>query len=563
MPDLNTHELDRQIREILSQARDALRESKQQEVQDLEERLPDGTDSEGGPLTIAFAGQYSAGKSTILRVLTGREDIETGAGITTDATQDFDWNGVRIIDTPGIHTEVRPDHDSTAYKAISESDLLVFVITNELFDSYLADHFRKLAIDKGKGHEMILVVNKMGRAANGNGPESRAVLLEDLRGPLSPFTPEGLRVTFTDALSALEALEEADEEIRDVLQYQANTTDLVGNLNGLIRDKGLNNRHTTALYTIDWTMQEAISAEPTGDEDIDSLVAIYNQNIRVVQETAQHMRQVIRNAIDETTEKVSRIGDECADKLYPGIKQEELEEETAKLESSSGELWQGLAERIDKECAKMMPEMQERLDELHNSHRFQSTLSSIRDRSSGRDISSALKIAQTAAERLGQVGRRVAMPTGARGLAGFSGTPAHGMVLNIGHKLGHSFKPWQAVKIARGIGAASVALSGVSILINMWMQTRDDAEADRQDRESTDSRRSVRAQANEYARHMDAEATKISEEAIQEFLTEPKEEMQRQVDELNREREGRNAHLGRLSGVSEQARALIAEIHGE
>ena len=563
MPNLKTHEWHRQTREILSQARNALRESKQQEVQDLEGRLPDGVESEGSPLTIAFAGQYSAGKSTILKVLTGREDIETGAGITTDAARIFDWNGVRIIDTPGIHTKVRPDHDTTAYRAISEADLLVFVITNELFDSHLADHFRKLAIDQGKGHEMILVVNKMDRAADGNGPESRAVLLEDLRGPLSPFTPEGLRVTFTDALSALEALKEEDEEIRDVLQWQANTEELVGNLNGLIRDEGLNNRHTTALYTIDQTLQEAISAEPTGDEDIESLVTIYKQNIRVVGETTKRMRQAIRNAIDETTSRVNLIGSECAEKLYPGIKREEWKEETAKLESRSEKLWQDLKEGIEKEFARIMPEMQERLDELHNSHRFQSTLTSIRDRSSGRNITGALKIAQTAAERLGQVGRHAAMPIGGRGLAAFSGTPAHGMVLNIGHTLGHSFQPWQAVKIARGIGTASVALSGIATVIDVWMQVRADAEADRQDREFMDRRRDVRAYANKDARRMDAEAMKVSEEAIQEFLTGPMEEMQIQVDELNRERENRNVHLERLSNVSEQARALIAEIHGK
>ena len=563
MLDLRTHEWDRRTREILSQARNALRESKQQEVQDLEGWLPDGAGSEDGPLTIALAGQYSAGKSTILKVLTGREDIGTGAGITTDETRTFDWNGVRIIDTPGIHTKVRPDHDSTAYRAISESDLLVFVITNELFDSHLGDHFRKLAVDEGKGHEMVLVVNKMDRMAEGNTPASRATLIEDLRESLHPFSPEGLRSTFTDALSALAAIQEEDEEIREARHIQANMEDLIENLNDLIRDGGLNNRHTTALYTIDRTMQEAIAAEPTGDEDLDSLVTIYIQNIRVVEETILYMRQAVRNAIDETTLRVSRVGSECADKLYPGIKREEWEGEPAKLESQSEKLWQDLMERIEKECAEIMPEMQERLDELHNSHRFQGTLTSIRDRSSGRNITGALKIARAAADRLGQVGRHAAMPTGARGLAAFSGTPAHGMVLNIGHRLGHSFQPWQAVKIARGVGAASAILSVATIGLDVWMQAREDAEADRQDRELMDIRREVRAHANNIARQMDAEAIKVSEEVIREFLTGPMEEMQGQVDELNRERENRNTHLGRLSSVSEQARGLIAEMHGE
>ena len=117
----------------------------------------------------------------------------------TDRTSEFDWNGVTIIDTPGIHTSLRPDHDEITYRAISQSDLLVFVITNELFDNHMANHFRKLAIDLEKGYETILVVNKMGRAAVGNMQGARKVITEDLRRPLAPITPEDLRVTFTAA----------------------------------------------------------------------------------------------------------------------------------------------------------------------------------------------------------------------------------------------------------------------------------------------------------------------------------------------------------------------------
>ena len=117
---------------------------------------------------LVFIGQYSAGKSSILKLLTGRNDIVIGAGITTQKTHEYDWNGLKVVDTPGIHTELNADHDKISYAEIAAADMLVFVITNELFDSHLAEHFRKLAIDKDKGKEMILVVNKMERTANGN-----------------------------------------------------------------------------------------------------------------------------------------------------------------------------------------------------------------------------------------------------------------------------------------------------------------------------------------------------------------------------------------------------------
>jgi len=96
---------------------------------------------------VALAGQYSAGKSTILRALTGRDAIAVGAGIVTDAPRRYDWNGVTVIDTPGIHIEIRPDHDALTYDAISNADLMLFVVTNELFDSHIGGYYRKPSRD--------------------------------------------------------------------------------------------------------------------------------------------------------------------------------------------------------------------------------------------------------------------------------------------------------------------------------------------------------------------------------------------------------------------------------
>lgn len=95
--------------------------------------------SESTPICLVFACQYSAGKSSILKMITNRDDIATGAGITTQYAHSYDWNGLEVIDTPGIHTKLRPDHDEISYDAIASADMLVFVVTNELFDSHIAN----------------------------------------------------------------------------------------------------------------------------------------------------------------------------------------------------------------------------------------------------------------------------------------------------------------------------------------------------------------------------------------------------------------------------------------
>ena len=155
---------------------------------------------------LVFVGQYSAGKSSILKAMTGRKDIKIGAGITTELVHKYDWSDIEVVDTPGIHTEKRPDHDDLSYAAIASADMLVYVVTNELFDANLAAHFRKLAIDRDKAGEMILVINKMTRTSKGNTPEQQEVIREDIQKVIEPYTPAQLGLCFMDAESYLKSI---------------------------------------------------------------------------------------------------------------------------------------------------------------------------------------------------------------------------------------------------------------------------------------------------------------------------------------------------------------------
>lgn len=93
-------------------------------------------------LTISFIGQYNAGKSTLIKSLTGNSAILISPEICTDKVTEYQWNEVLLIDTPGIYAG-RNDHDDITLKKISDSDLLVFVVPNELFNPQGGDFFKK------------------------------------------------------------------------------------------------------------------------------------------------------------------------------------------------------------------------------------------------------------------------------------------------------------------------------------------------------------------------------------------------------------------------------------
>ena len=562
MPRLETHDWAEETERVLQEAREALLASRESEVQSIGRNLPDSDSKDA--IRLAFAGQYSAGKSTIISALTGRDDIAIGAGITTDQTSEFDWNGVTVIDTPGIHTSLRPDHDEITYRSISQSDLLVFVITNELFDNHVADHFRKLAIDLEKGYETILVVNKMGRAAAGNTPAAREVISEDLRRPLAPFTPEDLRITFTDAASVLEARAETDAEIADILTEQANVGELIANLNDLIRHKGLQARHTTKLYAVDQALQEAMALEKTDDPDADALSMIYGQNIQAIREAQFQLTVAADNAINEAATQVALDAGEFAEVQYPGVGQEEKDNASERMDTGIQSVWEQLMARLDREAEAIMPAMNQRLVQIHESHRFQAAENNIRTRSSAQASTRLLAITATNARRLGDIGRQMAAnpaAAGATGLARFSGSAAHGAVLNVGHMMGHSFRPWEAVKLARGIGAAGAVLSVSGIALGIGLQIWQDRQEEKQNQEFQRARQAIRADYAKVVKDIEEEARGVLAVFIATNLSEPLEQIRGYADELNTARQEQNRHLQYLAEISNRTRQLIHAIH--
>ena len=80
-------------------------------------------------LRIAVCGQYSAGKSTLVQALTDDQTIKIGQDITTDKVQEYNWNGLKIADTPGICAG-RQDHDALSKEYIRKADLLIVAGTS-------------------------------------------------------------------------------------------------------------------------------------------------------------------------------------------------------------------------------------------------------------------------------------------------------------------------------------------------------------------------------------------------------------------------------------------------
>lgn len=218
-----------------------------------------------GMVNIVFVGQYSAGKSSIIKMLTKNEGIEVGAAITTQNYTPYEWNGMYIVDTPGIQTGIREDHDTITAEAIQKADLIVFVVTNELFNPTILNYFHKLAYDMGKAGQMLLVVNKMARGGE------TSVLLDDLRKvlrqPYKDYTmmsADDFSPSFIDAESYLDSLTEEDKEMQEELLKVSHYDDFVETLNQFSETRGLYGKLAHQVQNL----QEALNIIY---DDIDSL----------------------------------------------------------------------------------------------------------------------------------------------------------------------------------------------------------------------------------------------------------------------------------------------------
>ncbi len=97
--------------------------------------------------TVSFLGRTKVGKTTLHTVLTGEgeENIGGGKQRTTRYNRVYQWNNLRLIDTPGIgaaEADGRTDEE-IAKSVIGESDIICIVVSDDSVQEYVFDLAKK------------------------------------------------------------------------------------------------------------------------------------------------------------------------------------------------------------------------------------------------------------------------------------------------------------------------------------------------------------------------------------------------------------------------------------
>jgi len=424
-------------------------------------------------LEIAFVGQYSAGKSTIISAISGNEDIKIGQDITTDIPKAYPWGNLLLVDTPGIYAG-RPEHDKVSIEYMNKADLLVYVITSQGFTSETAENFRQLAFVENRIDKIMLVINK---SSQGDKEASLKSWISDALKVAEPKTADDLFLCVIDAKDYLEALEiEKQEDSSELIEYSGYNY-FLENLNDFISQKGILGRLITPLNLIQDYLNRIINQLTAGNEDTKNLLELLNRKHFRLIESKKNITNVVNGHIDTVVSNVKKEGNKIANLIEKDGDKEILESESKNsienLKTLTGDINKKIEHSIESEFSQLKVE----LDILMQSELAQTLLNqeSIKvNFNTDIEINGIDKTkVESGVDILNNVSRfaegfainKDAVSAGAKGLKAVSGSDAHAVIYNVGKFFGHNFKPYEAVKYADKVAKVGSIVGKVAVVL--------------------------------------------------------------------------------------------------
>ncbi|MDD4592013.1 MAG: 50S ribosome-binding GTPase [Parabacteroides sp.] len=460
---LKIAELSKKLQELVKKTYDLLdrtgneniKEALNKELSELKERIE---------LKIAFVGQYSSGKSTIISALTGNRDIKIDANVATDVVSEYKWNNIVLMDTPGILAGKVEQHDQRTKDALKECDLIVYVLTSQLFDDVIFENFIDLAYTQKLNDKMLIAINKMSMEA-GDFDTLRQNYLNSIH---SIFKERGyefnFEVVFIDAADYIEGCTEQDD---DFIQL-SNFNSFISTLNSFVADKGLiKKQFDTPVRVLKGHVADiAVSqVDPNLKIQAEHFSSRIRKSMRDMERSlALKLNQFESDSISDSMNVSSKIGE---------ISEAELKNEvnglSRQIEDRTTELLTDIEEMVNQNYSDLMSEMENfgsreslLLFEKNLDARINSPSISLEERKN-------LEKQKTFLNYLSEGGAKIAQMSGVNSLNGgisqAAGSKAHTMIYNVGKFFGHKFKPWEAVKTASTLG--KVAKFGIPVVTTL------------------------------------------------------------------------------------------------
>lgn len=494
-------------------------------------------------LSIAFVGQYSAGKSTIISALTGNKNIKIDANVSTDIVSEYNWNNIILLDTPGILAGQNENHDEATKDALRKSDLILYVLTSQLFDDVVFENFIDLAYNQHLADKIMVIINKMGQEA-GEFDELAANYKDSIN---DIFVERGYGVfnfplAFIDAADYIEGVEDDDEDYVQLSNFEQ----FISMLNAFVDERGVIKKQFDTPVRM---LQSAVkNLEIT---QIDPNLATFYQQFESrlshsLSEITRDFTITLNNfhsqAIAEVLSASHSIGE---------VKEEEWKNIAAQLDNVLINLINTASTNIETVINDNYRRLMEEMEQFSQKDSIVKYREAIDHKLSGSHISiderTNLERQRNVLNWLTKGGAKIAdMAPGVKGMfdgiSAASGSSLHEIVIKVGHFFGKKFKPWEAVgtasKIAKG---AKFGIPILGAVLDIGMQVY-------QDRQDKKIQKQIQTERNRYVTEYQGELNRIAEkfktyfESVRENYNLKRDELNASKDELRKQTQ-RNLEL--------------------
>lgn len=454
------HELPERSQLLLARLQAVLRDTPGTAASTL---LARATIDPAGKPRMVLTGQYSSGKSSLIKALTdGAVEPLIDADIATGEVTEYEWDGaVVLVDTPGVQSGLR-SHDDLAMDAIGSADFILFVITVNLFDDASRDFLRRLANDLQMFGQMIVVITQTSKRSAADGLRQQAV--QDALGTAT-FNLPIVEVDSVDYMRSLEGGNRAE-----AFRQRSRMDDLRAAINRVSAERGDLARLRQPLHLIRQLCDDAQELFVHDDTSRAALTLLAAQTRAISQRRFMLDQSFTRADVDFKQKcRVDVVGFVDSASTLPADEPQAhtlLEDAEVRLVEALERHASEFAERINNLAGSEFDTLSEELLEIGASNRLGVLLRpsgavslEAPDRvHSSSPTTVAPKVASNTVDwqKIGDLIERGQGWWGAGdGLREASGSLGHKLVKDVGHTFGHKFKPWQAIKIADKIGKAA------------------------------------------------------------------------------------------------------------
>ena len=538
---------------LVATTTDLLRSAEDDRIPPLAESL--SAARAGEPLRLVVTGEYNAGKSTILQALTGRDDILVDSDVSTSEVTEYQWKSVLLVDTPGVKAGVQEKHDELAEQALRDADLVLFVLTVDLFDDTTSEHLRHVAFELGKRQQLLVAINKSASMKAPPGLRESAV-----RGVLGP-RGDAVPVVECDARRYLRAVARDDDSSAE----RSGVPQLSSQLSGIVTGRGEQGR---VRRPFDAVIAAIADAEPfLGDDPAEETFRrLLARRRRVVIRSVDRLDQSLRGLYGHAEDSVQRAGAKVIDSVSPeGVVASESVDD---FDANYREIALRLAEDIEKAIES-------------EAMRLDSELADVARGPLAQEVRELFGPAQTAgpaqdgsgvAKGVSGSGQRPGSEWGplAKQLQDWSvtqlqratqqgarpGSPMHSLVRDAGHMLGVKFKPWGVVKAAK---AANVVVNVGLFAFQAYTAYR---ELDSEDRALAKEVNDMTERVRTAARSMTQQADELVRPGVERAYAVLQQEIRAAEEQIDQVADARARLKASLIDIRRQAEGFLAELDG-